>query len=197
MYGVFNETPIYNNEENWDDFALYVGNHLIKVDSKASGTFSIRPGTKTIASEAFLDCKELTSVTVPSGVVGIGVRAFSNCSNISGFWLPDSLKRIDIYAFSNCESLKTFRLGRGIKKLDRNLFSNLKSIENVYIDDLENWCNIEIATGSSNPMAYAENLYINGEKVTDIAFAITEDSFTDGEATIKKGKKVFHRIVLN
>lgn len=175
-YGVFYETPIYNNEENWDDFALYVGNHLIKVDSKASGTFSIRPGTKTIASEAFLDCKELTSVTVPSGVVGIGVRAFSNCSNISGFWLPDSLKRIDVFAFSNCESLKTFRLGRGIKKLDRDLFSNLKSIENVYIDDLENWCNIEIATGSSNPMAYAENLYINGEKVTELVIpdGITE-----------------------
>ncbi len=37
---------------------------------------------------------------------------------------------------------------------------------------------------------------LNGEKVTDIAFAITEANFENNEATIKKGKKVFHRIVL-
>ena len=51
--------------------------------------------------------------------------------------------------------------------------------------------------GEARRLVQQGGVSLNGEKVTDIAFAITEDSFTDGEATIKKGKKVFHRIVLN
>ena len=173
---VFYETPIYNNEENWDDFVLYVGNHLIKVDSKATGAFSIKPGTKTIADEAFKDCKNITSVTVPSGLVGVGWFAFSGCSSISTLWFPDSLKRVEAGAFQSCENLKTIRFGNGIKKLGRALFYNTNNLENVYIDGLENWYNIELEDSSSNPMAYAKNLYIDGQKLTELTIpeGITE-----------------------
>ena len=37
---------------------------------------------------------------------------------------------------------------------------------------------------------------LNGDKVTDIGYAINEESFKDGEALVKMGKKKFHRIVL-
>ncbi len=168
-YAAFEKTPIYDNEENWEDFALYVSNHLIKVDSKASGTFSIKPGTKTIASEAFKNyCTDITSVIIPSGVVAVGTRAFDGCSNISTLWFPDSLKRIELQAFQNCENLKTIRIGPGIKKLGRNLFYNSNNLENVYIDGLENWYNIELEDSSSNPMCYAKNLYIDGQKLTEL-----------------------------
>ena len=51
--------------------------------------------------------------------------------------------------------------------------------------------------GEARRLVQQGGVSLNGEKVTDIAFAITEAAFIDGEATIKKGKKVFHRIVLN
>lgn len=37
---------------------------------------------------------------------------------------------------------------------------------------------------------------VNDEKISDIAFAITEDIFKDGEILVKMGKKKFHKIVL-
>ena len=37
---------------------------------------------------------------------------------------------------------------------------------------------------------------LNGDKVTDIGYTINEESFKDGEALVKMGKKKFHRIVL-
>ncbi len=37
---------------------------------------------------------------------------------------------------------------------------------------------------------------LNGDKVTDIGYLLTEDSFKDEEAIVKMGKKKFHRIVL-
>ena len=37
---------------------------------------------------------------------------------------------------------------------------------------------------------------LNGDKVTDIGFALIEEIFKDNEAIVKMGKKKFHRIVL-
>ena len=37
---------------------------------------------------------------------------------------------------------------------------------------------------------------LNDEKITDIEFKITEDTFKDGILTIQKGKKSFHRLKL-
>ena len=37
---------------------------------------------------------------------------------------------------------------------------------------------------------------LNGDKVTDVAFTLTEEVFKDNEAVVKMGKKKFHRIVL-
>lgn len=37
---------------------------------------------------------------------------------------------------------------------------------------------------------------VNDEKISDIAFAITEDIFKNGEILVKMGKKKFHKIVL-
>ena len=37
---------------------------------------------------------------------------------------------------------------------------------------------------------------LNGDKVTDIGFALIEETFKDNEAIVKMGKKKFHRIVL-
>lgn len=51
--------------------------------------------------------------------------------------------------------------------------------------------------GEGRRLVQQGGVSLNGEKVNDIAFMLSEDNFTDNEATIKKGKKVFHRIVLN
>jgi len=50
--------------------------------------------------------------------------------------------------------------------------------------------------GEARRLVQQGGVSLNGEKVTDIAFMLTEANFENGEATIKKGKKVFHRIVL-
>ncbi len=56
----------------------------------------------SIASNAFEDCKELTSVTVPDGVTSIGSRAFYGCYNIRKVVIPDSVTSIggDAFYFS-------------------------------------------------------------------------------------------------
>ena len=40
-------------------------------------------------------------------------------------------------------------------------------------------------------------LLLNSEVVTDFAYLIKEDDFTEGEAIVRKGKKRFHKLTLS
>ena len=46
----FEYTAYYNNESNWENGILYIGNHLIKAKDNVSGSVEIKQGTKTIAN---------------------------------------------------------------------------------------------------------------------------------------------------
>jgi len=50
--------------------------------------------------------------------------------------------------------------------------------------------------GEGRRLIQQGGLSINDEKITDIAFAVTADTFKDGELIIKKGKKTFHKVVI-
>ncbi len=50
--------------------------------------------------------------------------------------------------------------------------------------------------GEGRRLVQQGGVSLNGEKVTDIAFNLSASDFESGEAVIKKGKKVFHRVVL-
>ena len=118
----------------------------------------INPPT-TIRDKAFMDCKSLTSITIPNSVTTIGDYAFYYCRNLTSITIPDSVTEIGLSAFNGCGSLTS-----------------------LYITDLAAWCNISFQGSASNPLGYAAsydytegNLYLNNELVTDL---IIPDSVT-------------------
>ena len=50
--------------------------------------------------------------------------------------------------------------------------------------------------GEGRRLVQQGGVSIDNEKITDFNYAITSDTFKDGEFIIKKGKKTFHKIVL-
>ena len=107
---------------------------------------------KIIGENAFKDCSTLTSITIPGSVTGIGDYAFQGCTSITKMEIPDNVTSIGIGAFSGCSNLKE-----------------------VHITDLVAWCNIDFEY-DSNPLYYAENLYLNDELITELVVpeAVTE-----------------------
>lgn len=85
---VFSDTAYYNDESNWENDALYIGNHLIKVNSNVSGEFNFRQGTLSIAGGAFSDCTLLTGIEIPDSIQWIGAGAFQNCSSLESITIP-------------------------------------------------------------------------------------------------------------
>ena len=86
----FTYTAYYKNTANWENGVLYIGNHLIK--STASGEYTIKEGTRSIASGAFSDCKNLTSVVIPTSLKAIGKGAFDGCSGLTTVYIPKGLE---------------------------------------------------------------------------------------------------------
>ena len=74
-------------------------------------------------------------------IKGIDASAFEDCTYITSITIPDSVTSIGSYAFSGCSGLTDV----------------------YYEGDIAGWCNISFESDNSNPMYYADNLYINGE----------------------------------
>ena len=97
------------------------------------------------AHNLYLNGNLVTALAIPNYVADIGSYAFYNCSGLTSVTIPDSVKHIGEMAFYGCNGLT-----------------------GVYISDLSSWCKISFGDGSSNPLYYAHNLYLNGICVTDL-----------------------------
>ena len=57
----------------------------------------------SIGDSAFLDCRSLSEIVIPSSVTSIGKYAFSSCDSLSEIVIPPSVTSIGDRAFYNCK----------------------------------------------------------------------------------------------
>ena len=67
----------------------------------------------SIGANAFYDCRDLTSVTIPDSVTSIGGSAFDNCISLTSVTIPDSVTSIGNSAFQGCASLTSITIPNG------------------------------------------------------------------------------------
>ena len=96
-----------------------------------------------IAKEAFVNCRDLTSITIPNSVTSIGERAFNGCSSLTSVIIPQSVTSIGEWAFIRCSSLSSMIVeSRNTKYDSRNI------------------CNAIIETASNTLIAGCKNTVI-------------------------------------
>ena len=83
---------------------------------------------------------DISSVSVPEGVISIGRSAFAGCNDMESIIIPSTIKSIGEYAFMGDGSI------------------------NIYITNLENWCNASYGTYFVD----SYYLYINNQLVEDL-----------------------------
>ena len=70
-----------------------------------------------IGTQAFMTCRNLTSVSLPPGLKTIRNRAFMYCSSLSSITIPSSVETIEYNAFTGCSSLASITLREGLKTI--------------------------------------------------------------------------------
>ena len=173
--GFSDEDCLLTNELNDGtlEISKYVGNSATyEIPGEIDGKKVIR-----IGNSAFIDCTELTSVTIPDGVTDIRWRAFYNCVSLKSVTIPKSVIDIDNYAFGYYYDSDSF----GTKKIDgfkinyvKNTYGHMYALKNGFTDEACLLTN-ELDDGTLEITKYVGNSAtcvipseINGKKVTEI-----------------------------
>ncbi len=130
-------------------------------------------GLTSIGENAFRNCINMTSVTIPSSVTSIGDRAFSECKKLSSMEIPDQVTTIGLYAFSGLTSNQSLHIGRSLSSVYGCSFANNAALTSITVDeenatyDSRNNCNAVIETATNKLIVGCQTTVIP-EDVTTI-----------------------------
>lgn len=100
---------------------------------------------KTIGPDAFNDCSDLTSVTIPNNVIDIEDvyidehwdyhGAFKNCTNLTSVKMGRNVRSIGSYAFYGCSNLASITLPNNLTNIGGSAFRDCSGLTSVTIGD--------------------------------------------------------------
>ena len=151
----------------------------------------ISPGTTSICDNAFSNCTNLTSVSIPQTVSFIGNRAFSGCENLSELTIPASvsaiknatfqgcsnllhvnisegLTSIESWAFDGCSKLQSVYIPSTMNTIEDYVFGGCTSLNTVYISSLDSWKTVSLPTKWGSFWACPHKLIVGNQEVTEI-----------------------------
>lgn len=154
-YGDFESNPLLYAHN------LYFNDQLIT-------DFPIGKEIQQINRGAFVECS-ITSITfLANAHPSIGEYAFSGCIGLTKVSIPNYIFSIASHTFSGCTALASVSIPSTVSTIGNFAFYGCRSLNEVRISGLKEWCEINFLGFRSNPLEYANNLYIQGSLISDL-----------------------------
>ena len=139
---VANDNTSFDSRDNCNAIIETASNTLVC----GCGNSAVPNTVTSIGRNAFLNTS-LSSIIIPEGVTSIGEHAFAYCYRLTEVSIPESVTSIGGGAFYDCRSLR------------KAYFTNLASLCGITFQ----WSIMDGEEYSSNPLFYAQDLYVDGE----------------------------------
>ena len=171
---------------------------------------------KTIGVSAFEGCYNIASLELPNSVTYVDMWAFNGCDFdvneynnalylgavnnpyfVLLYYIDPSQTNMEIHpetriiyseAFGDYYGLEYINIPDKVVNIGHNAFGWCENLKEVHITDLLSWCSISFGKYESNPLYYAEHLYLNGDIISGnivlSAPAKTIPAFTFKNSTI-------------
>ena len=117
-----------------------------------------------INDDAFRDCDNLRTVTIPNTVKMLGKNAFLDCSNLAEVNMSENVSTISNNCFKSCSNLKSFNMPKNIKVLNTSSFENCSNIKSIYFSN--NDINIDTTAFRNN---YITFICLEGSSIERLA----------------------------
>ena len=85
----------------------------------------------TIGESAFVNCSNLSSVTIRGRQVSIGSNAFSSLTQLTNLDMDDNIAQVGANAFSGCSGLTSLYIGINVTKIGNGAFSGCTNITSL------------------------------------------------------------------
>ena len=113
-------------------------NYSLRIDLDLSETKNLR----FVPNKAFLECTQLSSIKLPSGIRQISSSAFKDCKNLLNIEFPDSIEEyssnmpfIGEDAFCGCKNLKSIIIPEGTTEISPEAFCGCTNLESIIIPE--------------------------------------------------------------
>lgn len=168
--GLYNENA--ELVKSWDalvadgDIVVDGSTLVSSVNTNMVGELVVSPKIYTIGDNALKNCYHLTNIELPKSIITIGNNAFYNC-NSAKINVPENVGTIGEYAFYYCKCLGDITIPKTLKTVGIYAFYD-SGVSSVNITDILSWLNIDFLGTGANPVQISENLYLNGELLTNL-----------------------------
>lgn len=149
------------------DTVTYIGDYAFSSCDSLTA-IEIPENVTSIGKYAFSYCDGLTSVAIPEKVSAISDNTFYSCEGLTNAVIPGNVTQVGERAFAYCKSLTSVTMCDSPKTIDKDAFVGSKNISELHISDISEYLNSKFANSEANPMYYAKELHINGERVTSV-----------------------------
>jgi len=171
----FYATGYYNDETNWENDVLYIGNCLIDAKNTLQGDYCIKYGITVIGAYAFEHCTKLTSVIIPDSVLSIGDMAFYCCSALKNIKVGQKLEYIGAYILSSTQYRSDENnWEEGILYLGKYLLETK--------EDMNGECIIKDGTEIIAAQSFSYRKKLTGVTIPDSVRIICDDTFINSPA---------------
>lgn len=154
------EGPTYIEER-----AFTFCKNLVLVSLQAKGIVASK-GSFYCVSDPYNKSAGLQTLIVGPEVT-LKQNSFESCHALEEIVIQGDVEAIEAYAFYMCDNLSTLRFNGMIKEMNMKSFAMIDTkinIKELYIDDINSWAKMSFDSSNSNPISYAEKVYINGQE---------------------------------